>query len=188
MKKIKLYYMLRLLITTLFGIAIGAALYLLSPYATEIFDILVIAMGLLTAVMNLPALLLALRYIKRRGEWINLLLSVCSFLLGLALMLLQTDFLLLLLGIYSIALPLLRILLVEEHFARFKQEVPRFLTGLVMVTIFLTESEGYILQLGALVAIALSLIYLLHGLVLMRFLFRAQGERPSYALRDETDT
>ncbi len=188
MKKIKLYYTLRVLITTIFGIAIGAALYLLSPYATEIFDILVIAMGLLTAVMNLPALLLALRYIKRRGEWINLLLSICSILLGMALMLLQTDFLLLLLGIYSIALPLLRILLVEEHFTRFKREVPRFLTGLVMVIIFLTESEGYILQFGALVAIALSLVYLLHGLILMRFLFRERKPRPSHALRDEADT
>lgn len=171
MKKIKLYYVLRLLITTLFGIGVGAAFYLLSPYATEIFDILVIAMGLLTAVMNLPAVFFALRHINRRGEWINLLMSVFSVLLGVALMLLQTDFLLLLLGIYSIVLPLIRILLVENHFLRLKREIPRFLTGLIMVIIFLTESEGYILQFGALIAVALSLIYLLHGLVLMRFLF-----------------
>ncbi len=182
MKKIKLYYVLRLLITTLFGVGIGVALYLLSPYATEIFDILVIAMGLLTAVMNLPAVFFALRHINRHGEWINLLLALLSILLGVALMLLQTEFLLLLLGIYSIVLPFIRIVLVDDHITRLKREIPRFLTGLIMVIIFLTESEGYILRFGALAAVVISLIYLLHGLILMHFLF---GKRRQDSYHEE---
>ncbi len=171
MKKFKRYYLTRLLATVLFGVGIGALLYWLSPYADEIFDILVIAVGLLTVVLNLPAVFIALPKIGRQGEWINLLLAFLSVLLGVALMLLQTDFLLLLLGIYSVALPLIRILLVEDRLQRCKREVPRFLTGLVMVVIFLTESEEWILRVGAVVSVALSLIYLFYGLILMHFAF-----------------
>lgn len=171
MKKLKRYYLTRLIATVLFGIGVGALLYVLSPYANEIFDILVIAMGLLTAVFNLPALLIALSRIGRRGEWINFAVAALSILLGVALMLLQTDFLLLLLGAYSVVLPLVRILLVENRRERFKHEVPRFLTGLVMVVIFLTEAEEWVLRVGAAAAVGISLIYLVYGLVLMHFAF-----------------
>ena len=171
MKKFKRYYLIRLLATVLFGVGIGVLLYWLSPYADEIFDILVIAMGLLTAVLNLPAVFIALPKIGRRGEWINFLVALLSVLLGVALMLLQTDFLLLLLGMYSVVLPLLRILLVEDHLQRCKREIPRFLAGLVMVVIFLTESEEWILHVGAIAAVALSLVYLVYGLILMHFAF-----------------
>ena len=171
MKKLKRYYLTRLLATVLFGVGIGALLYWLSPYADEIFDILIIALGLLTAVLNLPAVFIALPRIGRRGEWINFLVALFSLLLGVALMLLQTDFLLLLLGIYSVVLPLVRIFLVEDRLQRCKREIPRFLTGLIMVVIFLTESEEWVLRLGAAVAVGFSLIYLIYGLVLMHFAF-----------------
>lgn len=171
MKKFKRYYLARLIATVLFGTGFGILLYLLSPYADEIFDILVIAMGLLTAVFNLPAVFIALLRIGKRGEWINFSVSALSFLLGVALMLLQTDFLLLLLGVYSVALPLVRIFLVEDRRQRCKRELPRFLTGLVMMVIFLTESEEWVLRVGAAVAVGVSLIYLIYGLILMHFAF-----------------
>lgn len=179
MKKFKRYYLTRLIATVLFGTGVGVLFYVLSPYADEIFDILVIAMGLLTAVFNLPALLIALTRIGRRGEWINFTVAALSVLLGVALMLLQTDFLLLLLGAYSVVLPLIRILLVEDRRGRFKHELPRFLTGLVMMVIFLTESEEWVLRVGAVVAVGISLIYLIYGLVLMHFAFSEEKTETS---------
>lgn len=171
MNRFKKYYIMRLVLSTLFGVGIGVLLILLAPYAREVFDILVIAMGLLTAVLNLPALLFALKSIRKRGEWLNLLMTLFSILLGAALMLLQTDFLLLLLGVYSVVLPLLRIILVENHLLRAKREVPRFLVGLVMVVIFLLDAETHVLWFGALLAFAISLIYLIYGLISAHFIF-----------------
>lgn len=179
MKKFKRYYLAQLVATVLFGVGLGALLYLLSPYANEVFDILVIAMGLLTVVFNLPALLIALSRIGRRGEWINFSVAMLSVLLGVALMLLQTDFLLLLLGVYSVVLPLVRILLVEDRWQRCKHEIPRFLTGLVMMVIFLTESEEWVLRVGAVVSVGISLIYLIYGLILMHFAFAEEKSENS---------
>ena len=177
MKELKTYYYMRLCATALFFVGVGVALLLLSPYAAEVFDITVVALGLLTAVMNLPALFFSLRCVGRRGEWINLLMALAAIGLGVALMLLQTDFLLLLLGIYSVILPLIRIALVDNHRQRLRREIPRFLTGFVMVLIFLTESEGYILRFGAYGAFGLALIYVIWGLIFGAFLF-SKGAKP----------
>ena len=171
MKELKTYYYMRLCATAVFGALIGAALLLLAPYAAEVFDITVVALGLLTAVMNLPALYYSLRALGGKGEWINLCMALAAILLGVALMLLQTDFLLLLLGVYSVILPLIRIALVQDHWQRFKREIPRFLTGLVMVVIFVTESEGYVLRYGAYVAFAMTGIYVIWSLICGALLF-----------------
>jgi len=113
MNPAKKYYLIRLVLTTLFGAVFGLFFFLMAPYASELFDVLVIAMGLLTAIFNLPGVFLALRHIRTRGEWINLLLSLGAVALGIALMLLQRSLLMVLLGIYSAVLPIVRILLVK---------------------------------------------------------------------------
>ena len=171
MKQYKVYYFLRLGVSALFGAFLGLVLLWLSPYAREVFDILVIAMGLLTAVLNLPSLLVAMKGIGKRGEWVNLLMALSSIVLGMLLMLLQTEFLLLLLGVYSLLLPLIRILLVENHAQRLKREIPRFLVGLVMVTIFLLDAEAVVLRWGAYVAFGMTALYLLGGLISACFIF-----------------
>ena len=171
MKRFKTYYIMRLVVSTLFGVGLGALLLLLAPYAREVFDILVIAMGLLTAVLNVPALLIALKNIRKRGECLNLLVALSSILLGAALMLLQTDFLLLLLAVYSVVLPLFRIILVENRVLRLKREIPRFLAGALMMAIFLLDAETQIIFFGAILSFAVTLIYLIYGLITAWFLF-----------------
>jgi len=171
MNKLKKYYILRVVVSALFGIGFGVALLLLRPYAIEIFDILIIALGLLTAVMNLPGLYLAVKNIRRRGEWINCIISLLVVLLGFALMLMQKDYLLLLLGIYSVILPAVRVMLVERHAVQLKRELPHFFTGLVMVVIFIAEVEELIFLFGAMAAFSISVIYLVYHLVAAHFIF-----------------
>ena len=171
MNKYKVYYFLRLIVSTLFGASLGLLLLWLSPYATEVFDILVIAMGLLTTVFNIPSLLIAVKNIKNKGEWMNFLMALSSIFLGLLLMLLQSDFLLLLLGIYSVLLPLIRIMLVENHMVRLKRELPRFLTGVIMVTIFLLDAEATVLRFGAYIVFGCTALYLLCGLICAHIVF-----------------
>lgn len=171
MKKYKAYYIMRLLVSVLCAAGFGVLLFFLTPYATEVFDVLVIALGLLTAVMNLPDLFISLRNIRRPGEPVNLALSLLAALLGVALMLLDTDYLLLLIAVYAVVLPLLRIALIDERLAQLRRELPRFFTGLVIVLIYLAGVEGYVLNAAALLVLVAALIYLLYGLVKMRFIF-----------------
>ena len=122
--------------------------------------------------MNLPALFFSLRGIHLRGERINFFMALAAIGLGVALMLLQTEFLLLLLGVYSVILPLIRIALVEDHMARLRREIPRFLTGLVMVVIYVTESEGHILRFGSYLAFGITAIYVVFSLIVGAVLFK----------------
>jgi hypothetical protein len=167
MSDMKKYYLLRTVVSTFFGVGVGVLLLLLAPYGSELFDIFIIALGLLTAVINLPAAVLALRGIKKRNEQINFALALLSVLLGVALMLLQKDFLLLLLACYSLVLPIVRIVLAEYKRAQLRREWPPFFTGVAMLLVYLTEAESYLLTAGAVLSFVLSGLYLVFGLVML---------------------
>ena len=49
------YYLMRMILTALGGGLLGGLLLLAEPYAMEVFDVLLIAVGLMTVVLNLPA-------------------------------------------------------------------------------------------------------------------------------------
>ena len=171
MKALKVYYFLKVLISTLFGVGVGIVLLGLAPYASELFEILVIAIGLLTMVLNVPALFLALKNINARGEWINLLIALLSITIGVLLMLLKSDFLLVLIALYAVVLPLIRIILAEQHVRQCKREMLPFLTGLVVLVVFLAEAQALVLRYGALLVFLITAIYFLHGLLVLRFRF-----------------
>lgn len=176
MKEFKKYYLMRVGATALFGALIGVLFLVGEPYAVEIFDILLIAMGLMTAVMNLPALCYSLFHIKRRGEWISLVVSAVAVVFGILLMLIRRDVILLLLGIVSVALPILRICLVSEHKKRFKREIPMILFGLFMVFVSLTQVEELVFFICSMIAFGVSALYLLWGLLTLKPRLEAYAE------------
>lgn len=176
MKEFKKYYLMRVGVTTLFGALIGVLFLAGEPYAVEIFDILLIAMGLMTAVMNLPALCYSLFHVKQRGEWISLTVSAVAVVFGVLLMLIRRDVILLLLGIVSVALPILRICLVNEHKKRFKREIPMILFGLFMVFVSLMQVEELVFFICSMIAFGVSALYLLWGLLTLKPRLRAYAE------------
>ncbi|MBQ3483608.1 MAG: hypothetical protein IJA78_05470 [Clostridia bacterium] len=169
MKAYKRYFLMRVVVSALFGVACGVLLLLMRPYAEEIFDVLLIAMGLLTAVINLPAFFLALRSIHRRGEWINLTVAILSILLGVALTLLKGDALIILLVLFAAVLPLARIVLVTAHARQLRRELPRIALGGAMLFFLLAELEEWVFLVGAIALFALSALYLVHGILTLIF-------------------
>ena len=159
---------MRVIVTTLFGAALGVLLLAAQPYAVEIFDILLIAMGLMTAVMNLPSCLYSLLHIKRRGEWIHFLISALAIAFGVLLMLIRRDEILLVLGAFSILFPIVRVALVNEHKKRLKREVPLMLFGALMVAISLMQVEETVFFACGIIALALSALYLAVSLIVLR--------------------
>ncbi len=171
MVSFKKYYLIRILLTALVTGAIGAAFLIAEPYADEIFDILLIAMGLLTVVMNLPAFVFSLFHVKRRGEWISLLISAVAIIFGVTVTLVQRDVLLLVLGIYCIVFPAVRMFLVAERLKQLKRELPNILFGLFMVFVSLAEIESLIFTVCGFAVIGMAVLYLLWGLITMKFRF-----------------
>lgn len=173
MKEWKRYYLIRIALTTLFSLGMGCLFLACRRYAVDIFDILLIAMGLMTAVINLPRFLYSLFHVRYRGEWINLLLSVASIVFGVLLMLLRRDGLLLILGIFSVVLPALRIALVEHRAAQFKKELPPMLFGFFMIFVSLAEMEETVFTVLGFAALVFAVLYLAVGLLVMHWRFSA---------------
>ena len=173
MTSFKKYYLIRIIVTTIFGLALGALFFLAEPYADEIFDILLIAMGLMTVVMNLPPFLFSLFHVKRRGEWISLLISAVAIAFGVVITLVQRDVLLLILGIYSVVMPAVRVFLVAERKKQLKRELPNIIFGLFMVFVSVAELEELIFMVCGIGVAAITVLYLLWGLVTMKLRFSA---------------
>ena len=176
MNQYKCYYLIRVITTTVFGAFLGGAFLIAQPYAVEIFDILLIAMGLLTAVMNLPSCLYSLFHVRHRGEWINLVVSAVAVAFGVLLMLIRRDVILLVLGVMSFLLPFVRVILVEEKRKRLKREAPMILFGAFMVFVSLIELEETVFFWGGIFLLTLSVLYLLWGLLTLRIRLAVLGE------------
>ena len=185
MKAYKRYFLMRIVLSALFGVACGVLLLLMRPFADEIFDVLLIAMGLLTAILNLPALFLALRGIRRRGEWINLTVAILSILLGVALTLLKGDALIVLLVLFAAVLPLARIVLVTEHVRQLRRELPRIALGGGMLFFLLAELEEWVFLAGAIALFALSALYLVNGIFAL--IFRIPNEEMQEEASDRNE-
>lgn len=169
MKRIKIYYVLRLLLSGLFGIAVGAGILWADSYAVEVFDVLLIAYGVMILLFNLPTLLLSLRAVlgKAKWEWINLLLALVSIGFGATFALISrtSPALMPVLLVYIVIVPIARVVLVGEHWKQLKLELPKVLFGLFLLAVTLTQSEDTMfLALGITVILA-SVLYLAKGLL-----------------------
>lgn len=168
MSEFKKYYLLRVAVSTAFGVALGVLFLLLMPYAGEIVDVLIIALGLVTVLLSLLPLYFSLRHIKVRGEWVYLLLSLAGILLGVALMLLREKVLLLIAGVFSVILPVVRVVLAHIKKEQFRRELPRVLAGLAMIVIYVTRTEELAFLITAVACFALSALYLLFRLLWLK--------------------
>ena len=181
MRSYRRYYLLRLVLSSLIGILIGVLFLVGREYAGEVFDVLLIAVGLMTVVLNFAPFCYSLVRIRRRGEWISLLMSFVAILLGVLLMLLRGEVILLVLGIFTILLPIVRILLVEERGRMLKRELPKAIFGAFIIVVSLIEAEEIVFLMGAILAFVLAVLYLAWGLLTMRFRLAALEEQ----LREE---
>ena len=179
MSDIRKYFLLRTIVTTIFGVLFGVLLLLLAPYGSELFEILLIAIGLLTAVVNLPTCWVALRAVKQRGEWINLVLGLLSVLLGVAMMLLPQSFLLLLMAFYALLLPAARVILVEKHAKQAKRELFHLITGISLVIIYLADAQSYVLTYAAITCFVAFGLYFLYGILAFFFRYDATPKAES---------
>lgn len=180
MRRIKIYFVLRVLLSAAILATLGAFILWSGAYAKEVFDVLLIAMGLFGIVGNLPYFLLSLRAVvsHTRWEWINLIVSLVGMLLGVSLMLLQRSSAVMpvLLVIYGAVLPVCRMLLVSERAKQLRLELPKIFFGVFVFAVTLTESEDMMFLVLGIICITFAVLYLLGQLLTMRARFSPYEE------------
>ena len=167
MKRIKIYYVLRLLISALFGVAFGLGVLWADAYAVEVFDVLLIALGVISVLFNLPSLALSLRAVvsKKKWEWINLGMALISVAFGTTFLLITRNSPVLpyVMLAYVIVVPLARIALISERAKQFRLELPKILFGLFLLAVTATKTEDTMFGVLGIASIAISALYLIKG-------------------------
>lgn len=168
MKRVKVYYVLRALLSALAGATLGGFVLWADAYSVEVFDVLLIAVGVLAVAFNLPVLALSLPAIlkKKKWEWLNLAVSVVSIGFGVCFALVSRTqpVLPVLLLIYILLLPLLRIFLVSQRRKQLHLELPKIVFGSLLLVVTLTKSEDTMFFLLGGGLIAASAVYLIFKL------------------------
>ena len=172
MRRLKLYYTLRVLLSAAALAGLGCLMLVMDAYAREVFDVLLIAMGIFGVIGNLPTLLLSLQAVTGRAlwKWISLSMSLVGMLLGVALILLQRDSAVMpvLLVLYSVVLPVCKIALVERKRKQFSLELPKVFCGLLVLIVTLTRSEDRVFYLMGVACVGIAVLYLLWRLLTRR--------------------
>ena len=165
MKRIKIYYVLRTVFSALACAALGTLVLWADAYATEVFDVLLVAMGVLAVAFNLPVLFLSLRAVlqKKSREWVGLVLSVVSICFGVCFALIPrtSPVIVTLLLCYIVLIPLLHVILAGERGKQLHAELPKILFGALLLVVSETKSEDtmfMLLGVGMILAAALYLI------------------------------
>ena len=165
MKRMKIYYVLRVLLSALSGVAVGAFVLWADAYAVEVFDVLLVATGVLTVAFDLPAFVLCFRAVlkKKKWEWVGLVLSAASIGLGVCFALIPRTYsiLPLLLLFYILPIPLGRILAASMRGKQIRSELPKIAFGALLWIVTTTKSEDVMFWLLGGGLLAISVLYLI---------------------------
>ena len=181
MKQTKIYHLIRVILAALIGIGCGAVMLWAEPYADEFFDILLVFIGLLGILFNVPQLLSSIAGIlkNKKWEWLSFLVSVLAILIGVAFLLLSRDEKIIppLLIAYALFLPILRISLVAQKAHQAKREAPKLpVVGLLLALCFF-EIEDVLFKICGFALIGFSVLYLLYSLLVMKWRFEVLEEQ-----------
>lgn len=121
------------LITGVVGILIGILLLCIS--AEKLFSILSILLGLIGVIVTLPPFLDAVMHNGRPGSATDIILHGIVLLISLALIFTRNFVVMILVGIFLVIVPVVRIARATDTFGQFKQDLPRILIGIVLICI-----------------------------------------------------
>ena len=152
-----------IVISALIGILIGVLL-LVIPVGLLI-NLAFIVFGVLTLISAVPAFILSLLHREERGYLLNIILSAISVLFGIVLIFWHNEIVMILLGVYMLIFPLIRILVSDAKKQQLRRELPRMILGLVMILVGPGTVIDLLLRVAGWVVIALSVLYAAFGLL-----------------------
>ncbi len=150
----------------LVGVAVGVLLLvlgaLLSPDTMDvIIRVALIIYGVIVVIGNIPGLVSGILHIHTSPGVFDLVCSLLGVLLGAAMIFYQSTFLVVLVGLYLIAFPLVRVLLAAEKREQLKRELGRMVLGVILLVVLpaLLYVASILLTVIGWIVIALAVIF-----------------------------
>ncbi len=151
------------------GILVGVLLLVLgtvdASILEKVIEIGLIIYGVIVIIGNVPGLISGIANITKPAGIFDLIASAVGIALGIALIISQNQVLVILLAVYLIIFPIVRIILAKQKGEQFKREILRIVLG-VLLWIFVPNPTGsaavalhWILLVAGIVVIALSALF-----------------------------
>lgn len=155
-----------ILIAAAFGILLG--LFLLLVDVAVLLKIVFVVIGIITLLTNLPGVFIGLATLQTREGKLLLLISLVASVLGGVMIFLHNGILMMVLGIYFLVSPLIRIFTSRERVVALRRELPKMILGVVMVLLGPAETVSFLFDIAGWVVIALTVFYALGALLSLR--------------------
>ena len=121
--------------------------------------------GIAALVSGIPSLIMSISDIKRKGAIFDIVISALSVAMGLILIFRPIQLLMIVVGIYLIVLPLIRILISNEKKTQLKADLPRMIIGVVMIILGPAQTTEIFFKIAGWAVIALTVAYALFAII-----------------------
>lgn len=162
-------------ITAFLGIALG--LFLLLVNVDFLLNLVFIVLGILTVLNNLPSLVFSAFELKSRAAKLLFLLSLIATVLGVVMIFCHNAILMLLLGIYFVLIPLLRLIFTKNRMELLREELPKLVLGVVMILLGPAGLVSFLFRVAGIVVIVLTVIYGVGSVIALRRMQHKTGSR-----------
>ena len=123
-------------ISMILGILMGVALVILGSVvkAETLVWLALIVWGVIVIIGNIPSLIYAIANLKAKGAIFDLIASIVGILLGVGLIVSQSNVITFILAAYMIVFPVIRIILAKSAWAeQLGREILRIILGVVLL-------------------------------------------------------
>ncbi len=152
------------LIATAVAGGVTGLLLLLIP-VQSLLQVIFVVLGIITVVCSLPGLLSGISAFETGAGKTLFFLSLGSLLLGILLIFYHNGILLIFLGIYMLALPLIRVFRAPDRAETLRTESPKMILGAVLILLGPANALELFFRIAGAAVLALTLIYVIAMLV-----------------------
>jgi hypothetical protein len=144
------------LILAIPGLIIGLLLLLIPT--DFLLKLIFVVMGVITVLSSIPGLVAGAATFSTGAGKLSVIVSLISAIVGFLMIFNHNDILMIVLGVYMIALPILNVILAKDHLAQFKAELPKLIIGLLLVILGPAKTLDTLFRVAGWVVIAFTVL------------------------------
>jgi|GEM_PF-2102910 len=153
----------RILIGGMIGIIVGILLLVIP--VSFLINVAFIVIGVVTLISAVPSLVVSIANVKEKGAVADIVMSLISVVMGLILIFWHSGIMMIVVGVYMLIFPLIRVLLSENKLNQLKDEAIRMILGVVMLLVGPGEFLQTLIRVAGVVIIVLCLVYVVIGMI-----------------------
>ncbi len=164
-----------LVVSTLLGVLLG--LFLLLVDVGFLLNIIFVVLGVLTVLNNLPTLIFSIAAFRSAEGKLLFVLSLVATVLGVLMIFFHNSLFMILLGVYFVLVPLLRLAFSKERTELLREEAPKLIIGVVMILLGPAYTVSVLFRIAGWGVIGLTVVYLVGAIFSLRRTQNKTGTR-----------